>query len=450
MNVSATIDETECVSPLDGAFTFDEVRKAFEDCIRTKRNSLNAIEYTVDLTDKLTELWYEINDGSYEIGTSITFVVKIPVYREVFAADFRDRVVHHLVMNELMPLFDAEFIDNSFSCRVGKGVMNGVSTMEKELKKCSENYTKQVWALKMDVKSFFMSIDKARLAKRVDLMIKERYPENRKKEKLRWLCEKIIMHHPEKNCKRKGDMEAWDFLPPHKSLFNVGDRFGLPIGNLTSQIFANFYMNPLDRFVTEELGSKHYGRYVDDFLIFSTDKEKLRGAIRAIKWFVKEEIGVTVHPDKIFFQDASRGTKFIGGVLKYGRKYILDRTKGNLYYKLTHEFRHPSKAKVERLCMVVNSYLGFMRFYDSYRIRKEMFTKDRLLDEWVKTGLITVDKDFKKIMHPKKKTKVRKMGVFEFCNGSITDDSEKHLNEDVANTRIGKGKHKKRRYKKVV
>lgn len=384
-------------------FTYDEVLKAYDDCIKNKRNSSNAIHFNINKLENLIQLCNDVNDGSYKIGMSITFIVKFPVYREVFAADFRDRVIHHLVMNELMPLIDKNFIDNSFSCRDGKGVMHGVSTMEKEIREYSNNYTKDLWIAKMDIKSFFMSIRKEHLANMMDEFIVEHYPDNRKKEKLRWLCRLIIMHHSEKLCVRKGDIKAWEKLAKGKSLFDVGETCGLPIGNLTSQIFANFYLTPLDNFITKTLGFIHYGRYVDDFLIISDSKEKLKLAIPYICDFAKRFLYVRIHPNKRYMQHYSKGVRFIGGIIKPYRKYILNRTKGSFYFKMTHEFKQVNPELAERLVCVVNSYLGFFRFYASYRLRKRMLTKMGLLDAWIEAGYIVICKDYKKIKLVKKK-----------------------------------------------
>lgn len=136
------------------SFTYDEILKAYEDCMSNKRNTANAIKFSVDYITKLIALCDEINNGTYEIGSSITFIVKFPVLREVFAADFRDRIVHHLVINELMQYFEQEFIDESFSCRKGKGVLYGVNTMYEKVRECTENYTKDAWIVKLDIKSF--------------------------------------------------------------------------------------------------------------------------------------------------------------------------------------------------------------------------------------------------------------------------------------------------------
>lgn len=393
MNNNSTIFERP---DRDYSFTYDEMYQAYQDCLVNKRNTNNALEFSKNALEKLMTLCDEVNDFTYEIGPSITFVVKFPVLREVFAADFRDRVIHHLVMNELMPCFESEFIKNSFSCRVGKGVLYGIDTMYQCIKDCTNNYSQDAWILKLDIKSFFMSIQKQLLADMIDDLIVRKYPENRKKMCLRRLCNIIIMHQPQYNCQRRGEIELWDKLPKHKSLFGTDPSLGLAIGNLTSQIFANYYMNQLDHYIMEELGFNFYGRYVDDIMIVSDDKEKLLKAIPLIVKFAKEKLGVTIHPDKRYLQHYKKGVKFIGGVLKEGRKYIINRTRGSLINKLTHQFKEHHKKLELDFMMTLNSYLGFMSHYDSYNIRKEILTNEKLMKPWL--PFINIDtKDYRKI-----------------------------------------------------
>lgn len=392
-------------------FSYGEVFEAYEDCIKNKRNTSNAREFEIDYIEKVTRLCDDINDGTYEIGKSIAFVVTFPVYREVFAADFRDRIVHHLVIKELMPYFEKYFIKESFSCMEGKGVLYGVKTMFEYIKECTENYTKDAWILKMDIKSFFMSINKQLLADMIDDFIVEYYENDRKKEKLRELCKQIVLHHPELNCEKRGDKSLWAKLDPNKSLFNVGYERGLPIGNLTSRILANFFLTKLDRFIKETLGFKYYGRYVDDFMIVSSDKEKLKSSVDKIIEFAQRELKLTIHPNKRYFQHYTKGVQFIGSVIKPNRIYVLNRTKGSLYYKLRNLFNNPDEKRLDKLIMTVNSYIGYMKHYNTYNIRKFFLNNSGLLDKW--KDLIIIDEKYEKINRKEKPKQVTAKDVFE-------------------------------------
>ena len=407
-------------------FTYDEVFKAYYDCMHNKKSTANATKFSIDIIEKLFTLCDELNDNSYEIGSSITFVVKFSVLREVFAADFRDRIVHHLIMNELMIYFEKEFISESFSCRKNKGVLYGIDTMYEHIKNCTDNYQKDAWILKMDIKSFFMSIDKNILVDLVDDLIVRLYPENRKKQRLRELCKQIILHQPQLNCERRGDLNLWKELPKHKSLFNMPPDKGLAIGNLTSQIFANYYMNGLDHYIKEELGFKYYGRYVDDLMIVSDDKQKLLKAIPLIVKYAKDKLKLNMHPNKRYIQYYKNGVKFIGGVLKRKRKYVINRTRGSLIYKLKSYFKHYSPKKLEEFMMCVNSYLGFIGHFDSYNIRKEILTDKKLIGEWL--PYIDIDtKNYRKINLKENPNAKRIINVMEEIESVDNEDLNNKL-----------------------
>ncbi|MCD8207097.1 MAG: RNA-directed DNA polymerase [Bacteroidales bacterium] len=382
------------------AFSYGEVEKAFKDCIKNKKNTANAMKYSEYSVRNIMDLCDEINSMTYEIGPSITFIVKFPVYREVFAADFRDRVIHHLIMNELLPLFEETFIDDTYSCRKRRGVLYGVTMVDRQIRECTDNYKKDAWVYKLDLKSFFMSIVKSILAENLDDFIRAKYTNPRKKERLRVLCRQVVMHRPELLCERRGDKNAWKNLEKGKSLFEKDGDTGIPIGNLTSQIFANFYLHPLDIFIRETLGFRYYGRYVDDFVIISDDKEKLKKAIPEICKFCEETLKVRVHPRKRYMQHHTKGTPFTGAIIKKDRTYIINRTKGTLYYKIKKQFATYSEERLDKFLSVVNSYLGFMVHHDTYNIRKAILTDESIMKPWL--PYIKIDKSFSKITRKNK------------------------------------------------
>ena len=146
-----------------GSVGLDELFAAYLECRRNKRRTTNALAFEVDFEQKLIELWKDVNNGTYMPGRSIAFIVTEPVQREVFAADFRDRIIHHLIIGKLNHLFEASFIQDSYSCRDGKGTQYGIGRVAGFIRECSRNYTKDCYILKMDIQSFFMSIDKGLL-----------------------------------------------------------------------------------------------------------------------------------------------------------------------------------------------------------------------------------------------------------------------------------------------
>ena len=137
-----------------------ELFDAYFNCRRNKRNTANALAFEVDYENNLIQLCEEINNGTYQPGRSIAFIVDKPIKREIFAADFRDRVVHHLIINKMNPLFEKQFIYDSSSCRVGKGTHFGIQHTDHFIRQCSKNYTQDCCVLKLDIQGFFMNINK--------------------------------------------------------------------------------------------------------------------------------------------------------------------------------------------------------------------------------------------------------------------------------------------------
>ena len=367
------------------AIDVEQLFEAYLSCRKTKRYTQNALKFEVDYEANLFQLRDEIESGNYYPGRSIAFIVNKPVKREIFAADFRDRVVHHWLINKLNPLFERLFIQDSYACRVGKGTHYGVQRADRFIKACSDNYTKDCYILKLDVQGFFMHISRQLLFGMLEQFIDENYTESDKALVLE-ISRKIIFNAPAQNCIIKGNKKDWEGLPKNKSLFHSPPDCGLPIGNLTSQVFANFYMHQFDAFLSKELGLKYYGRYVDDFVIVHTDKDYLKSLIPQLSNFLLSTLQLTLHPKKIYLQHYSKGVQFLGTVIKPNRIYIANRTKGNFYNAIEKQNKviqdhKPSKEDKAAFLSSMNSYLGIMKHYKSYKLRKRMIFK-RLSAYW--------------------------------------------------------------------
>ena len=297
-----------------------ELFEAYYSCRANKRNTMNTVAFELDYENNLVQLWEEINNGTYHPGRSIAFIVDKPVTREIFAADFRDRVVHHLIIKKLNPFFEKEFICDSYACRSAKGTHFGIRRVNDFIRKCSKNYTTDCYILKLDIQVFFMHINKELLFGWLQHFIREKY-KAADKELVLELCSKLIFNDPAKNCVIKGSKEDWRGLPDNKSLFHSPPGCGLPIGNLSSQVFANFYMNRLDHFIKKELGIRYYGRYVDDFIIVHPDKEYLKSLVPVLSNHLDCTLGLTLHPKKIYLQHYSKGVQFLGTIIKPNRIY---------------------------------------------------------------------------------------------------------------------------------
>ena len=192
-----------------------------------------------------------------------------------------------------------------------------------------------------------------------------------------YLIREIVFNDPTKNCQIRGNRNQWVGLPPSKSLFHTPDGCGLPIGNLTSQLFSNVYLSKLDDFVKRTLRVKHYGRYVDDFFIVGTDRAKLMQLVPVIRNFLKEELGLMLHPDKIYLQEVTKGVNFLGANIKPYRRYLVNKTKRRINRQMRSAVYRPSRLMVA----TVNSYLGYMRHLSCQNYIRKLVERNQWLLE---------------------------------------------------------------------
>lgn len=348
-----------------------ELYKAYYACRRNKRNTLNALAFEIAMEREIEKLYDEIVSGRYQPGRSIVFIVHRPVVREIFAASFRDRVVHHYLINRLNPYFERLFIYDTYSCRIGKGTLFGIERMESFLRSCSHNYTRDCYVMKLDIQGFFMHINRQTLLRKVNRIIENRYKGADKTILLR-LCREIILQNPAKDCLVRGGLDEWKCLPNSKSLFHMPDGFGLPIGNLTSQVFANVYLNAFDHYVKRELKAKYYGRYVDDFVLIDESKSHLLRQKELIVIYLKETLDLDIHPSKQYIQHYRKGFSFLGAYIKPFRRYVGARTVKN-FNLLLHEkewiggMNLITGAGNEKRREQIISYFGLMKHFKTYR-----------------------------------------------------------------------------------
>lgn len=203
-----------------------------------------------------------------------------------------------------------------------------------------------------------------------------------------YLIEQTIFNDPVKNCFIKGKKADWTGLPKTKSLFHAQKNCGLPIGNLTSQLFGNIYMNEFDHFVKQHCDIKYYGRYVDDFVLIHNSKEYLKNLIPILSNFLQKELELTLHPKKIYLQHFSKGVKYLGTVIKPNRIYTSNRTIGNFYNTLSkwkniaEINKQLTKEELEKFISSINSYLGIMKHYNTYNQRYKIIFKNMNLILW--------------------------------------------------------------------
>lgn len=370
---------------IDRSTLTEEIFAAYFDCRKNKRNTKDALLFEKHFEVHVFLLIDQICSGNYKPDPSTVFIVKRPVLREIFAATFRDRIMHHWLINKLNPLFETLFIDNSFACRKNKGTHLAIKKVDEAIKSVSENYTKDCYILKLDIKGFFMHINKELLHKRLITFVKEKYDQT-DRELVLSIINIIISNDPTTNCIIKGKKGDWNGLPDGKSLFKSPTQCGLPIGNLTSQIFANFYLHIFDSWMNIHCGIYDYFRYVDDFIVIHTDPLVLKGIIKKIADFLNAELQLQLHPDKIYFQHVSKGVQFLGSVIQSNRRYIGKRTKGNMYKAVENVNKQLNMRKIDKQLIhtfisTMNSYMGLLKHCNTFRLRKKIF-EEVLSDSW--------------------------------------------------------------------
>ncbi len=323
-------------------FNFTALVQAYYDCRKHKRNTLSALAFEQHLEENLGQLFEDLISGRYTPGRSICFVVTRPKAREVWAADFRDRIVHHFLYNAIGPRFESSFIADSCACIKGRGTLYAVERLESKIRSITHNWSKPAHYLKLDLANFFVSIDKRILWEQLQFKIAE--PE--------WLnlTETVLWHDPRDNFELRCEPELFNLVPVHKRLGNQPTHLGLPIGNLSSQFFANVYLNALDQFVKHKLHCKYYARYVDDFILLHDDPKQLSAWKREIEEWLPKTIGSHVNPSKTIEQPISRGIDFVGHVIKPWRRTIRKRTINDAIQRI--------KSSDSDQYAAINSYFG--------------------------------------------------------------------------------------------
>lgn len=310
----------------------------------------------MELIPLLTEA---LNDGSYKIGQSTSFVITRPKFREVWAADFIDRVVHHVVLGRIQHQFQKQFIQDSYACIAGRGSLYGTYRIHKKLRQATENWTKPAYYLQADIANFFVSIDKNILADLILPYIDDLH--------VRELTRQLIWHDPTEDFKKNSPQRLYTQVPQHKSLLKCPYWKGLPIGNLSSQFFANVYMNLLDQFIKRVLKIEHYGRYVDDIILIGDNPQELNEAFKKIEEFATKKLGIKFHPNKTNRNTADKGIDFCGYILLPYRRYTRVRTVNSL-----KEVLRGTDKKGGLWGSCVNSYLGITSHSNSYNFRKSL------------------------------------------------------------------------------
>ena len=327
-------------------YSFELLLRAYLDCRKHKRNTGSALAFEQDLERNLWKLHQELIDGSYAPGRSICFVITRPKPREVWAAEFRDRIVHHLLHNQIAPRFYARFIADSCACIPGRGTLYAAERLESKVRSITQNWSRPAHYLKCDLANFFVSIDKGILRDLLARHISEPW----------WmqLAETILFHDPRQNYVLRGDSALLERVPPHKRLTSQPAHLGLPIGNLSSQFFANVYLDVLDQYVKHGLRCRHYIRYVDDFVLLHESPQWLNAAKAGIEALLQDRLVARLNPRKTVLQPIERGIDFVGQVIKPWHRTTRRRT-------FNEALRRAREISGEDLFETANSCFGLFR-----------------------------------------------------------------------------------------
>lgn len=327
-------------------FTFQELAQAYFDCRRTKRNSASALAFEERLERNLRQLFDELHAGTYTPGRSLCFIITRPKPREVWAADFRDRIVHHLLHNRIAPRFYARFIADSCACIPERGTLYAAERLEAKVRSITQNWSRPAYYLKLDLANFFVSIDKNILHELLARHISEPW----------WmqLADTILFHDPRQNYELRGMASDLQRVPHHKRLTSHPAHLGLPIGNLSSQFFANVYLDVLDQYVKHGLRCKHYIRYVDDFVLLHESPQWLNESKDHIEEHLDMALAARINPKKTILQPIDIGIDFVGQVIKPWRRTIRRKS----FKTAIDRTRHADSGD---LFETANSYFGLLR-----------------------------------------------------------------------------------------
>ena len=351
---------------------------------RHKAKKPYVLHFERNLKENIESLCDDLWTRRYKPEPSTCFVIQRPKKREVFAAQFRDRIVHHLYYNYTHELFERTFIQDTYSCIPGRGTHYGIERMTQHIRQESHNLQRPCYALKIDIRGYFMHINRLRLLDIATASL-TKMADHRANGSMTWrdvidmdfilwLTHEIVLLDPTDGCRHVGSPSEWDDVDASKLMANAPADCGMPIGNLTSQLFSNVYMNPFDQMVKRLLRFLHYGRYVDDSDTICSDRQRLTDAIPVMRDFLKDELCLDMHMGKTQIIDVRYGVEFLGAFIKPYRTYICNRSLSRIRQEAA-DVRHMGRGQAFR---TVNSLLGVMSHYSSYNLRRKIFMQDHI------------------------------------------------------------------------
>ncbi|MDE1975181.1 MAG: group II intron reverse transcriptase domain-containing protein [Patescibacteria group bacterium] len=316
----------------DDIISVDSLLEAWQEFVRGKRSRKDVQEFEGDLMANILSLHRDLKSGDYRHSPYEFFKINDPKPRDIHKASVRDRLLHHAIYRKLYPFFDRTFIADSFSCRLWKGTHKAMDRFKVFARRVSCNHTKTVWVLKCDIRKFFASVDQ------------------------QILLDILALYIPDKNILRLLEEII-------SSFHSAGPGTGLPLGNLTSQLLVNIYMNKFDRFVKHQRKVRYYIRYADDFVIFSQSRDTLISLIPRIQDFLWTILRLKLHPDKISVRTIASGVDYLGWVHFTNHRVIRTATKRRMLKRI-NDTGHKKET--------VQSYLGLLSHGNARKLQNKI------------------------------------------------------------------------------
>jgi len=311
--------------------SLDNLLEAWQEFLKGKRNRKDVQEFELNLMANILSLHKDLIDKTYRHLDYHAFNISDPKPRNIHKASVRDRLLHHALYRQLYPFFDRTFIYDSYSCRIDKGTHKAMNRFRELAFRVSKNHTKTVWVLKCDIKKFFASVDHSIIKKIINNYIPD--------QDIKWLLWQVI------------------------DSFETSSDKGLPLGNLTSQLLVNVYMNELDQYMKHNLKAKYYIRYADDFAILSDDKRYLKKMLVRVDLFLRETLKLNLHPSKISISTLASGVDFLGWVHFVDHRVLRSVSRRRMFR--TIRVKQGDNGTVQ-------SYLGLLRHGNSHFLLSEI------------------------------------------------------------------------------
>jgi len=324
-----------CIHSYNDIISVENLLEAWREFIKGKRSRKDVQEFEQRLMKDIIDLHNDLVNKTYRHGGYEAFKIDDPKPRDIHKASVRDRLVHHAIHRALYPYFDTKFIHDSYSCRVGKGTHRAINRFREFARKVSKNNTRTCWVLKCDIKKFFASIDHETLKRVLAKHIKD--------EDVLWLLGQVI-----------------------DSFHTDGKHgIGLPLGNLTSQLLVNIYMNEFDQFVKRELKAEYHIRYADDFVFLSHNKQHLAEVVQLTGLLLRERLKLELHPHKVSIQTLASGIDFLGWVHFPHHRVLRTATKRRVLRRMKKDVSDEAQA----------SYLGLLTHGNTHKLQIYLLSK---------------------------------------------------------------------------